>query len=86
MNDYLRCYQRFLRWPVLRDLVARRAMPFNLLVAHQDRRVVRTQRTKRTALKMGQNLFQGNHPIVAHRMRRQKLLGQAVGSARGAAG
>jgi len=71
---YLRFYQKFVRLPILRNLVNRLAMPFNLTVAHQDRRVVQTERPKRTHLKMGENLFQGDGPIVAYRMRRQRLL------------
>jgi hypothetical protein len=39
----LRFYQRFLTVPLLCDLVTWAAMPFNLLVAHQDRRIVETQ-------------------------------------------
>ncbi len=74
---YLRFYQGFVRLPLLRHLVNRLAMPFNLMVAHQDRRVVQTQRPKRTFLKMGEKLFQADGPILAYRRRRQELLQQA---------
>jgi len=76
---YLRFYQRFLRLPLLRDLVARLAMPFNLIIAHQDRRVVVTQRPKRAASRMGEQLIQGDGPIVAYRRRRAELWAAAEG-------
>ncbi len=48
---YLRFYQRFLRLPLLGGLVA-----------HQDRRVVRTQRPKPSALRGDEQLVQGDRP------------------------
>jgi phenylpropionate dioxygenase-like ring-hydroxylating dioxygenase large terminal subunit len=71
---YLRFYQKFLRVPVLRNIVNRLSMPFNSLVAHQDRRVVETQLPKRTNLKMGEKLVQADRPIVEYRRRRQELI------------
>lgn len=71
---YLRFYQRFLRLPLLGDLAARLAMPFNRLVAHQDRRVVQTQEPKASGLRIGEQLIQGDHPVVAYRRRRQALI------------
>jgi len=76
---YLRFYQSFVRLPVLRDLVCRLAMPYNLKIAHQDRRVVRTQTPKRSDLRIGEQLFQADHPIVAYRRRRQELMEKAGG-------
>jgi phenylpropionate dioxygenase-like ring-hydroxylating dioxygenase large terminal subunit len=75
---YLRFYQRFLSVPVLGDLVAWAAMPFNLIIAHQDRRVVETQVPKASGLRIGEKLAQGDHPIVAYRKRRQELMEQAA--------
>jgi phenylpropionate dioxygenase-like ring-hydroxylating dioxygenase large terminal subunit len=80
---YLRFYQKFMRVPLLRDLVNWAAMPFNLLVAHQDRRVVETQRPKPSALRMGEQLVQGDRPIVAYRRRRQELMAAARSSENG---
>ena len=74
---YLRFYQQFLSVPVLGDLVAQAAMPFNLIIAHQDRRVVETQVPKASGLRIGEKLAQGDHPIVAYRKRRQELMEQA---------
>jgi phenylpropionate dioxygenase-like ring-hydroxylating dioxygenase large terminal subunit len=74
---YLRFYQRFIRLPILRDLVNRLAMPFNLRIAHQDRRVVVTQEPKASGLTIGEKLIQGDRPIVEYRRRRQELLEEA---------
>jgi hypothetical protein len=53
------------------------AMPFNLIVAHQDRRVVQTQRPKPSAYRSSEKLFQADGPIVAYRQRRQELLDES---------
>lgn len=74
---YLRFYQKFLPLPILGDAIARIAMPFNRFVAHQDRRVVRTQVPKRSELRGGEQLIQGDRPIVEYRRRRAELLAQA---------
>lgn len=74
---YLRFYQRFLRVPLLRNLVNALAMPFNVLVAHQDRRVVVTQRPKPSALHSNEALIAGDRPIVEYRRRCQALLDAA---------
>jgi hypothetical protein len=66
-------YQSFLRVPLIRDVVNRLTMPFNRLVAHQDRRVIETQRPKPSALTMGEKLIQGDRPIVEYRKRRREL-------------
>lgn len=77
---YLRFYQRFMRIPGLRELVNVLAMPFNVLVAHQDRRVVITQRPKPSALRSEENLIQGDRPIVEYRRRREALRQAAAAS------
>jgi len=71
---YLRFYQKFMTAPLLRGLIARLAMPFNVYVAHQDRRVVQTQRPKASALRMGERLIQGDRPVIEYRRRRNELL------------
>lgn len=70
---YLRFYQRFLTAPVLGRLVAQLAMPFNLRVAHEDRRVVQTQEPKASGLKIGEVLIQGDLPIIEYRRKRAAL-------------
>jgi phenylpropionate dioxygenase-like ring-hydroxylating dioxygenase large terminal subunit len=70
---YLRFYQAFAKIPILGGLIAKAAMPFNVYVAHQDRRIVNTQIPKISGLVIGENLFQGDFPIIEYRKRRQKL-------------
>ena len=43
------------------------------IILHQDRRVVLTQRPKKSELVMGENLVQGDAPIIAFRQRREEL-------------
>jgi phenylpropionate dioxygenase-like ring-hydroxylating dioxygenase large terminal subunit len=73
---YLRFYQKFICSPLLRGLVNRLAMPFNLLIAHQDRRVVVTQQPKVSRLQMGEQLIQADRPIIEYRRQRQELMGE----------
>jgi hypothetical protein len=75
---YLRFYQKFLPGP-LGKLVARLAMPMNLRIAHQDRRVVQTQQPKPSSLKIGENLVPGDGPVLEYRRRRQELMDAARG-------
>ena len=70
---YLRFYQRFLRLPMVGDLAAGLAIPFNVLVAHRDRRVVQTQRLKLSALHIDERLVQADRPIIECRLRREEL-------------
>jgi phenylpropionate dioxygenase-like ring-hydroxylating dioxygenase large terminal subunit len=74
---YLRFYQKFLRTPLLRNLVNRLAMPFNLVVAHQDRRVVVTHRPRVSGLQIGEQLFPADRPIAEYRRHRQELMEKA---------
>ena len=76
---YLRCYQNFMRAPGVRNLINWSAMIFDTVVAHQDRRVVVTQRPVRSDLKIGEKLIPGDAPIIAYRRRRQELLEAAQG-------
>jgi phenylpropionate dioxygenase-like ring-hydroxylating dioxygenase large terminal subunit len=74
---YLRFYQKFLRVPVLRWLINRLSMPYNLIITHQDRRVVVTQQPKVSALQIGEQLFQADRPLIEYRRRRQELIEKA---------
>jgi len=74
---YLRFYQKFMRVPVLRELITRLSTPFNLIITHQDRRVVVTQQPKASALQIGEQLFQADRPIIEYRRRRQELMEKA---------
>ncbi len=70
---YLRFYQRFLTLPVLGKLVAKLAMPANLRIAHEDRRVVVTHQPQISDLKIGEALIQGDLPIIEYRRKRAEL-------------
>jgi phenylpropionate dioxygenase-like ring-hydroxylating dioxygenase large terminal subunit len=78
---YLRFYQGLVRLPVVRGLVNRLGMPFNLYIAHQDRRVVETHSPKASRLRSGEQLIHGDHPIVEYRRRRAELMQEAAGEA-----
>lgn len=70
---YLRLYQRMVRAPVLRGLVCAAGNVANGVILHQDRRVVLTQRPKKTELQMGENLLRGDKPVLEFRSRRDEL-------------
>ncbi|HWQ05063.1 MAG TPA: aromatic ring-hydroxylating dioxygenase subunit alpha [Longilinea sp.] len=70
---YLRFYQNFMRLPLLAQLVTRLAMPSNVYIAHEDRRVVITQQPKTSGLKVGEILIQGDLPIIEYRRKRATL-------------
>jgi phenylpropionate dioxygenase-like ring-hydroxylating dioxygenase large terminal subunit len=74
----LRFYQNFMRTPGVRNIINRSAMIFNTRVAHEDRRVVVTQRPLRSDLRMGEKLIPGDSPIIAYRRRRQELIEAAM--------
>jgi phenylpropionate dioxygenase-like ring-hydroxylating dioxygenase large terminal subunit len=64
---YLRFYQSFMRLPLLSGLVNWVGGRFNLIVAHQDRRVVNTQLPKGDGTGTGETLFPGDRPIMEYR-------------------
>lgn len=75
---YLRFYQRFVRVPLVRqlvNLVGGKVM--NKVILHQDRRVVITELPKKSELSMGENLIQGDLPIIEFRKKREELKRQA---------
>jgi phenylpropionate dioxygenase-like ring-hydroxylating dioxygenase large terminal subunit len=73
---YVRYYQEMVRLPVLRELVNLAGLLFSLVIERQDRRVVVTQRPKRTDRGMGEKLIQGDGPVIAYRRRRAELIRQ----------
>jgi len=70
---YLRFYQRFLRLPIIGKLFTQMAMPANVYIAHQDRRVVVTHQPQPSSMDIGEKLIQGDLPIIAYRKRRAEL-------------
>lgn len=71
---YLRTYQKFIKVPLLRGLAGALFARMNLIIAHQDRRVVQTQVPKPSRLRGGEQLIQGDLPIVEYRRKRQEYL------------
>ena len=70
---YLRFYQRFIKLPILKQIINSLSNQFNKIVLHQDRRIVLTQLPKKSELMMGENLIQGDLPIIEFRRKRQEL-------------
>lgn len=70
---YLRFYQSFMKLPVLKQIISGLSNISNKVVLHQDRRVVLTQIPKKSELTMGENLIQGDLPIIEFRRRREAL-------------
>ncbi len=70
---YLRFYQRFMKVPILKNIVNYLSRFANSYILHQDRRVVLTQLPKKTELKMEEKLVQGDAPILEFRKRRNEL-------------
>ncbi len=78
---YLRSYQRFMRVPILKNVVTWFFNPSNRVILNQDKRVVLTQRPKKSGLKIAETLIPADGPIIAYRSRRrdlQKSAGQIV--------
>ena len=72
---YLRFYQSFVHTPGLKQIVNSLSTIMNKIILHQDRRVVLTQLPIKSELAMGENLVQGDLPIVEFRKRRDSLKG-----------
>jgi phenylpropionate dioxygenase-like ring-hydroxylating dioxygenase large terminal subunit len=76
---YLRFYQSFMRIPLLKGLIGWLSGRMNLLIAHQDRRVVNTQIPKGDGTSSGETLIQGDFPIMEFRKKRIELRKRAEG-------
>lgn len=70
---YMRYYQKVLRAPILRQLVCLLGKLSSIVILRQDKRVVLTQRPKKTAVDMDERLIQGDRPIILYRRHRQVL-------------
>lgn len=70
---YVRSYQSMIRIPVLRTLAAHLLNMSNKIILNQDKRVVVTQKPKKSALRMNENLVQADLPIIYYRRRREEL-------------
>jgi phenylpropionate dioxygenase-like ring-hydroxylating dioxygenase large terminal subunit len=70
---YIRFYQRFVKVPGIRKIVTALSMPYNRKILNQDKRVVITQKPIKSELKMNENLFQGDLPIITYRRAREEF-------------
>jgi phenylpropionate dioxygenase-like ring-hydroxylating dioxygenase large terminal subunit len=70
---YLRFYQKFTHVPGLKQIVNWSSKIMNKTILHQDRRIVLTQLPIKSELEMGENLIQGDLPIIEFRKRRDLL-------------
>jgi len=76
---YIRSWQRFVRLPVARHVVNAVTNWASIYITHQDRRVVREQLPKKTALKkFGEKITPADGAILAYRTHRDQLK-QATG-------
>jgi len=73
---YLRFCQSFMKVPIIRSLVQLSGNRMNLIIAHQDRRVVETQVPKADGRGAGENLFPGDRPIMEYRKMRIEAMGK----------
>jgi len=70
---YLRNYQRFVKIPLIGNLVAEMINLSSKVILNQDKRVVLTQRPKKTSMRMGEKLIPADKPIIEYRTMRDKL-------------
>ena len=70
---YLRFYQSFIKVPVLKQVVNSMFNITNKVILHQDRKIVITQLPKKSEFSMGENLIQGDLPIIEYRKKREEL-------------
>ncbi len=78
---YLRGHQRFVRAPILREIVTWFLNPSNRVILNQDKRVVLTQRPRKTGVQIGEKLIPADKPIIEYRRMRGKLQKEASSSA-----
>ena len=77
---YLRFYHKITPFRMINRLIAYFGKYANLIIERQDKRVVVTQRPKRTQLRMGEKLIQGDQPIVVYRKLREELIAASKGN------
>lgn len=77
---YLRFYNCITPFKFVNRIIGFFGKYANLMIERQDKRVVNTQRPKRTQLRMGEKLIQGDQPIVVYRKLREELIAASKGS------
>lgn len=69
----LRFYNKITGKRVIDKSIAWLGSRANKIVERQDKRIVITQKPKRTSLRMGENLVQADKPIIEYRSKRDQL-------------
>lgn len=70
---YIRTYQKFIKIPLLKNIIGFLFSKMNKIIAHQDRRIVQTQGPKESSLNNDEQLIQGDLPIIEYRKKRKQL-------------
>jgi phenylpropionate dioxygenase-like ring-hydroxylating dioxygenase large terminal subunit len=73
---YLRFYQRIIRIPLLKQIIAAIGTWSSRIILNQDQHVVETQIPKKTSLIMGEKLIEADLPIILFRKYREAILDQ----------
>jgi phenylpropionate dioxygenase-like ring-hydroxylating dioxygenase large terminal subunit len=76
---YIRYYQRFIKIPLLKQLMNFIGKLLSIVILRQDKRVVITQLPKKSGLKIDEHLIMGDKPIIEYRKHRQELIGNNSG-------
>jgi phenylpropionate dioxygenase-like ring-hydroxylating dioxygenase large terminal subunit len=71
---YIRFYQRFMKLPILKEIIGFFANISNKIILRQDKRVVITQLPKKSEARMDERLIMGDKPIIEYRKHRQELI------------
>jgi phenylpropionate dioxygenase-like ring-hydroxylating dioxygenase large terminal subunit len=75
---YLRSYQGFVKFFPFRKILDWLFMYYNLKIVHEDSSVVVTHDPLRSSLRMGENLFQADLPIIEYRKMREELIERGI--------
>ncbi|UYP44242.1 Carnitine monooxygenase oxygenase subunit [Candidatus Lokiarchaeum ossiferum] len=70
---YTRFIQKFVRFPIFKQIASFIGKISSIIILHQDRRVVETQTPKISQLKSEEKLIPGDLPIIHYRRRRNEL-------------
>lgn len=70
---YLRFYVKIFKMGFINKFISKISMPFNVKVAHQDRRIVNNELPKASLYKSSENLIPADFPIIQFRKRRAEL-------------
>lgn len=73
---YIRFYQKFIKIPILKQIVNFFGKVSSIIILRQDKRIVITQIPKKSSLRMDEKLIIGDKPIIEYRKHREELMEQ----------